>query len=241
MDTFVLLPFVCAVLFILLTHTKFKVDRAARSQVTGNPLWKAQFFGGPFLIFCILWSAARSTPSETPWVFLPLILTPFVFNFGVEPWDLPVDTLFYLCFYSHHIAPVVACIGLQQAQQHDNISTALLFAHCWLLHPISSLQHWGLLNKQRIFWFYMLQGFIIKCFWWNKNYKNISTGITSALVVSLGVFMQYLGRWGLYLRLNSLVSDGSMRLDHFEWRKQNVEASAFVLAFLLCRVNFLIF
>merc|ERR1712023_474469 len=89
------LALLAGVVWICLAQTLFNRDKVLRARVTANVLWKIQFFFHPFIIGAFVLRRWK----------LPIIfLTPFVFNFGVEPWDLPRELLFYTCFYAHHFA-----------------------------------------------------------------------------------------------------------------------------------------
>jgi hypothetical protein len=88
-----------------------------------------------------------------------ILMVPFAFNFGVEPFDLSGDVQFLICFYLHHFAVVLACCRFpwcyyayyHDQDNHNNASfcveegdtinqfglaQALLLAHAWALHPI---------------------------------------------------------------------------------------------------------
>jgi hypothetical protein len=220
-------PLLCGGLFVLLAHAAMNRNAALRARVTGNPLWKAQFFLHPLIVSGCIWLAARdgtsSNTGEISW-WAPIVLAPFVFNFGVEPWDLPRDLVFYTLFYAHHLGALLACAVAVVEISRGGAPTALLFGHCWLLHTIGNLDHWMVIDKQRWFWPYMVQGFVVKCVWCRS--------LPSTAAVAC-VAVQYVGRWGLHIRLQALV-DGAT-VDTFEVRKQFIEPVAFFAAWALTR------
>jgi len=218
----------CAVL----AHTVL-TDRVTRSRVTGNSLWKMQFFCHPLIV-----GAWLLYPQWLP----PLLLVPFVFNWGVEPWDLPRDAPFFACFYAHHLAPLLASMVLAASASDEGAlasrgwrtAQALLFAHCWLLHTLGDLHHRALVDKQRWFWPYTGLGFALHCRWWSAVAAAVAASSTPApLWLMAGpVLLQYAGRWGLYARLLALFPT-MVGQDAFEERKLPAEAASLVVSLLL--------
>ena len=54
------------------------------------------------------------------------------------------------------------------------------------------------------------------------------------------IWLQFVGRWGLYLRLcalHGLHSPNHALHDQFEWRKQPTELAVFVLSYLLAKAK----
>ena len=234
MPLLVVLPLLlCAALTF--ASTKLSSHPQTRKRVTRNPFWKLQFFCHPLVVFLLLVLGRGSLKAS-------LCLVPFVFNFAVEPWDLPGDVLFRACFFLHHVAPVLCAVGYLIAGSNNAsrdsvisgdvarrmLGQGMLFAHAWALHTIGNLDHLQWVDKQRVFWPYMAQGFLIKWVWWAGLLNN---GGSPALE-ALPILVQYAGRWGLYLRLQHLLGT-SLPHDAFEKRKQAVEFGGFVLSFLL--------
>jgi len=230
------LPFVFPFLFILVGKY---ITAAARAKITGRKLWKAQFLCHPIIVFFFTFLAG-SVPHSRAKAVLALCITPFAFNWGVEPWDLPPDPIFFLCFYAHHLAPIAACLVSTTAP----MAQALLFAHGWQLHTIGSLDrlpknHWAHVSKQLWCGPYYLQGFLVQCFWWHSIGTSFGGQPSSEIVRLLPVLIQFAGRWGLYLRLEALMGHPQVtdpKYDALEARKQGVELGGFALAFLLVRM-----
>jgi hypothetical protein len=247
---------------IALSHGVFARYPHFRTRVTRFILWKAQFHLHPLLILVWLWpfrdvvsggSAPRGLPA---W-----LLVPTVFNWGVEPWNLPRgDIVFMALFYMHHAAPVVASVVLNAGVLDSRLGSgnepalfsavlrwqAVLFAHAWALHPIGALDAKGIIDKQRLFWPYMAQGLLVKGLWWRSvlGAVPLSSSVPSMLVVLCGpILLQYVGRLGLYWRLCALQNRQAApgeppfaSLDPFETRKQWAEPAAFLLALILAVV-----
>ena len=142
-----------------------------------------------------------------------LALAPFVFSFGVEPWDLPEDLVFWTYFYMHHVAPLLACVEAATSGGDGALARALLFGHVWLLHPVGRLS-----MKQSLFWPYMVEGFAVLAYF----------GHLAAPVAFLPVVVQFVGRWGLYRFVTHKfnIVPGHAYYDAFEDRKQPLELAA---------------
>ena len=91
-----------------------------------NYFWKMQFMLHPVIVFVFLFYASiRSTYSSS--VFLSLTFVPFLFNWGVEPWDIPKDVYFQCFFYIHHLSPLIQMLFLQiENQKINNNSSSLI-------------------------------------------------------------------------------------------------------------------
>jgi len=229
MDVFYLAvpPILEGCMFIALARFYIQKHKDLRSTITSRNAWVTQFFCGPLIIFAALMYASRLGVADGPW--LAMLLTPVLFNFGVEPSEQPDDIIFELAFYSHHFAPLSALIAVQShefSSDANAIGVALLFAHIWLLHPLSSLKRWGIVDKQKYFWPYVALGFVVKIFFWR------SIIAASLWVIVLPVVLQYVGRWGLYMRLMHKYGQ-YIPSDSFEKRKQIWEFVALVSAFAL--------
>ena len=225
------------VAFIRFAHS-VRRRPALRKRITSNPLWKVQFALHPVVVggmVCI------SQLTSNPW--WALALCPFVFNFGVEPWDLPESFIFFGCFYAHHVAPLLACL-LQQAGSSPHagaedassfaLAQGLVFGHVWLLHTIGTLEKWRIIDKQRWFWPYMVEGALLKLLWFGSVSRL-------QLATLLPLFVQFAGRWGLYaylMRLMGWPKPGDEFYDAFEQRKLPAEFAALILAagYRLCRM-----
>lgn len=215
-------PLLLSALFFYVSQTIVNADAVLRARIIRIPLWKLQFFCAPVAMFVCLRAAARSSPTSWPWA--AMALTPFCWNFAVEPWALPNDRLFRGAFYTHHVAPILACVQMQSQRFHSDggMAQALLFAHCWLLHPIGNFDHWGIISKQILFWPYISSGFLCMVYWWSSS--------TTSMLAAAAVALQYAGRWGLFLRLIALYG-APMSADRFEVRKQPAELASFAVAF----------
>lgn len=220
-----------AVLFILFSKRIVAKHPAIRKTITKNPLWKAQMALHPVLVFLILDRAVDSP------LFYGTLMVPFAFNFGVEPFDIPTDPVFLIFFYLHHYAVVLAAIvtgmAANNVEEEFVRAQALLLGHAWTLHTIGFASHKKWMDKQQSFWPYMMLGFLLKIYWW----KELNIPIFSVLRVP--AYAQFIGRWGLYLRL--CYTEGWHKPSHpnydaFEWKKQPVEAFAFALAYVLALV-----
>ena len=129
----------------------------------------------------------------------------------------------------------MSCVALQGSEvspADGGTAQALLFAHCWLMHPIGSLDQWGIVNKQSLFWPYIGSGFGCMLMWWSSMGSSSSIFTFAAATVVL----QYAGRWGLFLRLVALYG-APVSADTFEVRKQPAELASFVLAFAVSLVS----
>eukprot|EP00040_Diaphanoeca_grandis_P002099 m.20530 g.20530 ORF g.20530 m.20530 type:complete len:234 (-) comp12977_c0_seq1:159-860(-) len=199
-----------------------------RKSITQRKLWKLQLFCHPFIIFSFLYFGRGS-------LLASVCVVPFVFNFAVEPFDLPKDSIVRICYYLHHIAPVLCTLLYLDINNYNGGDTqrrvfgqAMMFAHAWALHTVSSIDHFGWMNKQTMFWPYMLIGFCVACFWWSNLLNNGPTRVVAIEAIPVGV--QYVCRWGLYLRLKTILP---LPPDQFETLKQPVELGAFLISFLL--------
>ncbi|CAD7956701.1 unnamed protein product [Amoebophrya sp. A120] len=257
-------PLFLSVLFTLIGRFILRKKLAWRNAIVKNVFWKFQFNLHPVIVGLCVYLA--SCPKDLYFAeYASFMVVPFAFNFAVEPWDLPFrDKLFSLFFYLHHFGPVVGCIAADWASNHlaaagkiiplsatvtsnstSLPATALLFAHIWLLHPIGTLDAKKLLNKQKIFWPYVLQGFLLKIAFWREmitaekvyvsNYGLIQMQ-TDAIV--LAIFLQFIGRWGSFLRLRLRFK--IMKEDKFEWHKCFWEPTLFFVAYVVANHVFLV-
>jgi hypothetical protein len=223
------------IIIIYVSHNIINVKESKiRSIITKHFLWKLQFFFHPIIVYYFILNNN---------VLNSLIFIPFLFNFGVEPWDLPNDLIFNIFFYCHHIAPLLLCIYnilLQIEINYSNlIAQAILFSHAWLLHSIGNLDHLKVINKQKWFWQYMFIGFILKCYWWHSFYNKDIISYDKA-----PIFIQYIGRWGLYIRIMKLIKNKEIEnninniknnvvnIDKFENSKQRIELISFILSYI---------
>ena len=244
-----------------------------RRRILANRLWQLQFLLHPIIVFLLVLRASTNInqypdiSASGPAVFPLVLLSPFVFNFAVEPWNQPPDLQFKIAFYAHHIAPLLACcgsllpaelapsarrtsegsddsfgsLGLLGAWQRFSFAQAAMFAHLWLLHPMDDLNRRKIIDKQRWFWPYMLQGvFVFGWFWWEvvgvigamvprqgEAAGSEQTISANLLLLILPVFVQLLGRWWLYWRVMCLLGSfkpGDPNYDAFETRRLTVES-----------------
>ena len=214
--------------FVLFAHS-LKRRPARRKQITGLKLWKAQFFFHPLIVGFLVFFAQ----SQSAW--FAIMLVPFVFNFGVEPWDLPSDAIFYVFFYAHHVGPLLACLWPGgDSQDHTFAATnGLMFGHLWLLHTIGNLDHLQVISKQSLFWPYMLQGFVLNACWCHAAMQAAQGHGAALLQQFLPLLVQYAGRWGLYIYIRRLMgwpSPGAELYDGFETLKQPMEAGLLLCA-----------
>lgn len=207
-----------------------------RKKVTSSRPWKFQFSLHPVIIGGLVYHSCRSR--NPLWM---IVLSPFVFNFGIEPWDQPQSLVFNACFYGHHVAPLLACLdfageGLSvEAGKLERFAIAqgLVFAHVWLLHTVGSLEWSGFAIKQRIFWPYVIQGFVLNAFWFHSC---LLLGSSPSLF-ALPLLLQYCGRWGLYLSVCVAVGwpkPGDKGYDSFEVRKMPAEFISLCFAAAAC-------
>lgn len=207
-------------------------DSKLRSSITSSVWWKLQFASHPLLVGSLVyWHGKYQHP------LAKLLLVPIVFNFGVNQRLLPNDMLFLVCFYLHHMAPLLVFHNNIQQPHGDNdgglfpLAQALLLGHAWALHTIGFLDHhFKWVNKQAFFFPYMMLGFVWKLYWW----YNLTNDGNLYWLATYPIFLQYIGRWGLYWRLMTLFG-GSHPLhgsdDALERRKQPVELAAFLLSY----------
>lgn len=162
-------------------------------------------------------------------------LSLFAFNFCVEPYDVPKDdVIFRSAFFLHHIGPVVAALVASETAHEFLLPQSLLFMHAWLLHSFTVLEWYKYISMQSIFWPYFLQGFLLKLFWC----LMLPAQHVELAICTFPVFVFYIGRWGLFLRMQSLyptvLADPKSQLyDRFNDWKQVVELGSFVLSFML--------
>ena len=136
-------PTVLTVLFVVFSKHVAKYP-ALRKRITKNPLWKTQLALHPLIVFILLDQAAQSRS-----VLFAVLLVPFAFNFGVEPFDIPADPIFLGFFYLHHYAVIWAAgvlLALNQVNEFGR-AQALLMGHAWTLHTIGFASHKGSTNK----------------------------------------------------------------------------------------------
>ena len=142
---------VVASIWIAFAHRVVQKNPRIRKCMTSHPLWKLQFALHPLIVavgayLISTWDSTDVSASSSRINVPMLCLSPFVFNFGVEPWDMPADWLFRLLFYFHHVAPLMTIITsasmLKDYGFHDDKKyyssfcwiQALLFGHMWMLH-----------------------------------------------------------------------------------------------------------
>ena len=183
---------------------------ALRKKLKDNAFFWTQFWLHPVIVAGFVYVSGRT---ENPlWA---LALAPFVFSFGVEPWDLPEDLVFWTYFYMHHVAPLLAAVeaATSNVDAAGALARALLFGHVWLLHPVGRLS-----MKQSLFWPYMVEGFAVLAYF----------GHVAAPVAFLPVAVQFVGRWGLYRFVTHKfnIVPGHAYYDAFEDRKQPLELAA---------------
>ena len=252
-----LVPTVLAMLLVLISKFVVGKNPALRKKITQNVLWKTQFALHPLLIFLVL-DRASQQPTTTSSIYYSILIIPFAFNFGVEPYDIPKDPLFLICFYLHHYALILASTTFtfhpnttpindiiddedsilqeQQQQQLFGRSQALLLGHAWMIHSISYAAHNKWIDKQRGFWAYMAMGFVFMTYYWWCSPSHI---VAVASILRLPLYTQYLGRWGLYLRLCIMYGwnePNHPNYDHFEWMKQPIEFTSFGLSYWIVQM-----
>ncbi|CAB9497783.1 expressed unknown protein [Seminavis robusta] len=243
---FLTIPTLLSMAVIALARLCVQPNKALRKTITSNRLWKLQFLCHPIIVAGILMASSLPTEKEettSSFVIMSFatLSVLFAFNFGVEPFDVPNDMMFSLCFYLHHYAVVVASAIMLSFPTEDDgnhntkfsfgLSQAILLGHAWLLHPVAYLDTKQIIDKQAIFLPYIATGFICMLYWWSQD-----GDVIIPKVFRLPVAMQYMGRWGLYVRLCLLT--GWHKPDHpnhdsFEWRKQYYELLSFALAFMV--------
>ena len=194
----------------VLRHKHVRQRPELRKKLKDNAFFWTQFWLHPVIVAGFVYASA-----VTQNLLWALALAPFVFSFGVEPWDLPEDLVFWTYFYMHHVAPLLACVeaATSNVDAAGALARALLFGHVWLLHPVGRLSF-----KQSLFWPYMVEGFAVLAYF----------GLVAAPVAFLPVAVQFVGRWGLYLFVTKKfnIVPGSPYYDAFEDRKQPIELAA---------------
>ena len=205
---------------------KTRTNNVYLISIRNSYFWKMQFMLHPVIVFVFLFYASiRSTYSSS--VFLSLTFVPFLFNWGVEPWDIPKDVYFQCFFYIHHLSPLIQMLFLQIENQKiinnspsliielsssstsstistiHNLAIPLIYAHIWLLHTIGYLDRLKYIDKQNWFWQYIIQGFVLNLFYWYVYMRNVK--FPSFLSWSnFPIICQYIGRWGLYISIQQL-------------------------------------
>lgn len=161
-----------------------------RRAVAHNPLWKVQFLFHPVIVGGCVYFANSTLP------VCGLLVAPFVFNWGVEPYNLADDPLLLFLFTVHHLAPVAACVAIESfsATASSNIAVALVFAHAWLTHSVNFLDHKGVITRDKWIWRYLALDFVLKCMWW------MNPGSAPQLLMC-AVAVQYGSRWSLLTRI----------------------------------------
>ena len=102
----ILPPLILAFAFVYTTNVhiqKITLKKAAviRTKSTLSIAWKIQFMLRPVIVFSFLYYASNNYHYSSS-VLLNVAFVPFVFNFGIEPWEIPKDGYFRTFFYLHY-------------------------------------------------------------------------------------------------------------------------------------------
>jgi len=170
-----------------------------------------------------------------------LLGLPFIFNFAAEPLDLtkiPSNNylIFQMFIYLHHAGPLLACWTCFSIPNNAQfaLANALLYAHTWSLHTIGSLDYKKVLNKQKLFWPYMLTMLLVGYSWCRTLSPALDeVRLSTVLPLLVGPFFQFVGRWGLYEYIKYFLGypqPGNPMYDKFETNKQLGEITAFTIA-----------
>lgn len=205
-----------------------------RKTMKSSSLFWAQFWLHPFIVFAAIYAAGSTGDAR-----YALLLAPFCFNWGMEPWDLPPWLSFYACLYAHHLAPLLACLeAAANCQSAEGaVARALVYGHAWLLHPIGRVSF-----KQRLFYPYVIQGAAVLAYFG-------AVVLAAHPIALVPVLVQFSGRLGLYLVIGRGLlgwdwrqalglrwfkpSDGYY--DAFETRKLPCEVAALLASVALAR------
>ena len=98
----ILPPLILAFAFVYTTNVhiqKITLKKAAviRTKSTLSIAWKIQFMLRPVIVFSFLYYASNNYHYSSS-VLLNVAFVPFVFNFGIEPWEIPKDGYFRTFF-----------------------------------------------------------------------------------------------------------------------------------------------
>jgi len=206
---------------------KVRHNPELRKKLKDSAFFWTQFWLHPVVVAGSVFLAGRA---ENPlWA---LMLAPFCFSFGVEPWDLPDSNLFMAFFYAHHIAPLLACVEVAAFGGGDTrgaLATALLFGHVWALHPIGRLK-----MKQQLFWPYVIEGAAVIAYWGHVSLRPHPTSLAPVAV-------QMVGRWGLYLYIMKLCGwpkPGDKYYDAFDRNKIPVEMASVLASVVVAYLGY---
>ena len=146
--------------WIVLAHiVRVQPSQSIRKHITSQFLWKLQFFLHPIIIGGgVYWIGHNGSTISL------VLLSPFCFNFAVEPYDMPSDRLFQALFYLHHIAPLMTLLFQPETPATDEtfaVTQGVAFGHLWCLHTFFTLDRYNVVNKQSLFWPYTVQGALV--------------------------------------------------------------------------------
>jgi hypothetical protein len=232
----ILPPLILAFAFVYATNAylqKIALKKSAfiRAKSTLSIAWKIQFMLRPVMVFSFLYYASNNYHYSSS-VLLSLAFVPFVFNWGIEPWEIPKDVYFRTFFYLHYFAIIFQLLWFQLENQEKHllhvssassptstmvangnvilsksIAISLLYAHIWLLYPIRYLDHLKYINKQNWFWWYVCFGFILNLYYWNAVMSKIDHP-TFFSWDTLPLYLHYVTRWSLHIRMEQLINSG---------------------------------
>jgi len=192
---------------------RVKQRKELRNKIKDARLFWAQFLLHPVIVAALVYvSGVTGNPL---WAFA---LAPFVFNWGMEPGSLPKSISFYTFFYAHHAAPLFGCVEAATGGGGDPtgaLARALVYGHAWMAHPI-----WQVPNKERLFWPYMIEGFIVLAYFGHV--------LAATPVAFVPMLVQFVGRWGVQLLTKHAfdLKPGHKYYDEFDDRKQPYELAA---------------
>merc|ERR1711924_347957 len=132
--------------------------------------------------------------------------------------------------YLHHLAPVLMCIIISHFSV-PLICVSGVFFYVWVLHPIGKLDAKKIIDQQNWFWPYMVVGFIVKIGFWQEMLSLLPKQRELFYLVLLGLFLQGVGRWGLFIRLMIRYNIQNS----FESRKCYWEPLCYLISYILVK------
>lgn len=226
-----------ALAHIIFTNKVILHNQELRKRINSQPWFGVQLLLHPVIVGMTVY-LANITGNE----WWALVGIPFVFNFGAEPMDLSKlpPLVFIICQtfgYIHHAGPLLACLTCFSIQDDAQfaLANALLYAHAWSLHTLGSLDYKKVLDKQKMFYPYIIQGMLVAYYWFSSIKQGLDDEVRFATVLPLlvGPMFQFIGRWCLYWYIRHFLGypqAGDEHHDAFETNKQLGEIITFSVA-----------
>jgi len=225
-----------AIAHIIFTHKVIFYNQELRKKINGQTWFGIQLLLHPLIVGGTVY-LANITGNE----WYSLLGLPFIFNYGAEPMDLtkiPPNNylILHIFIYLHHAGPLLACWTCFSIPNNARfaLANALLYAHTWGLHTIGSLDYKKVLDKQKLFWPYMLTMMLVGYVWFRSLSQALDeVRLLTVLPILVGPMCQFVGRWGLYEYIKCFLGypqPGNPMYDKFETNKQLGEITAFTIA-----------